>query len=239
MESSFDWHGMMMWSNFWNGSFRRLVLLVCPVYMLPGLGCWSSHKNPFELWVDFPVKEDPPVKVEVVYQWKPLRCSSCKKFGYGSVQCKPQIVKPPNGNSKPLEGPDIASKGDLKKLASFGIPNPPVSAPKSLAILLEADSGVNQTMKMASDKEGCHINDIGSKRNTAELLLPEATLPCVPFLATSGEINDIHSWATFSFDTLVGDDTYGHTPELLRLSIIYSQFADSRRVHAVVPQDAP
>ncbi|GMH29947.1 hypothetical protein Nepgr_031790 [Nepenthes gracilis] len=41
-----------------------------------------------------PVKEDTPVEVEVVYQWKPLRCTSCKKFGHGTDQCKPQIVRP-------------------------------------------------------------------------------------------------------------------------------------------------
>ncbi|GMH22053.1 hypothetical protein Nepgr_023896 [Nepenthes gracilis] len=160
----------------------------------------------------------------------PLRCSSCKKFGHGSVQCKPQIVKPPDGNleavpasvdqsisyrtsvtsrqrsslraaPQPLEGPDIASKEDLKKLVSSRIPNPPVSAPNSLAILLEADSGVNQTMKMASGNEGCHIIDIGSKRNTAELPLPEATLPCVAPLAIYGEINDVHSRVHFELSS--------------------------------------
>ncbi|GMH13979.1 hypothetical protein Nepgr_015820 [Nepenthes gracilis] len=53
-------------------------------------------------------------------------------------------------------------------------------------------------MKMASDNEGCHIIDKGSKRNIAELPLPEATLPCVAPRATYGEINDVHSWAAFS-----------------------------------------
>ncbi|GMH02025.1 hypothetical protein Nepgr_003864 [Nepenthes gracilis] len=97
-----------------------------------------------------------------------------------------QTVKPPNGNlepvparvnqsasnkllatsrqrsslrapTQPLEGPDIASMADLKTLDSSRTPYPPVSAPN----LPEADSGVNQTMKMASGNDGGQIMNIG------------------------------------------------------------------------------
>ncbi|GMH19171.1 hypothetical protein Nepgr_021012 [Nepenthes gracilis] len=39
-------------------------------------------------------KEDTPIEVEVVYQWKPLRCTRFKKFGHGTDQCKPKIYRP-------------------------------------------------------------------------------------------------------------------------------------------------
>ncbi|GMH21412.1 hypothetical protein Nepgr_023254 [Nepenthes gracilis] len=101
--------------------------------------------------------------------FKPPILAPCKKFGHGIDQCKPKIVRltdrifeaipasvdqtisnrtlatsrqrsslraPP----QPLEGPDIASNEDLKKIASSEIPNPPVSSSNSFAILLVAFS---------------------------------------------------------------------------------------------------
>ncbi|GMH00943.1 hypothetical protein Nepgr_002782 [Nepenthes gracilis] len=215
-----------------------------------------------------PVEEDTPVEVDIVYQWKPLRCTSCKKFGHGTDHCKPQIVRPTdrileavptnvnqivsNGTwatsrqrsslrapPQPLEGPNIVSNEELKKIASSEIPNPPMSSSNSFAILLEVDSSVNQTKKVASGNDGCHNIDIGSTRNTADQPLPEATTPCVAPLATNGEVNAIHSRATFSSDTLAGDEAYGLKPEHLRFSPPDSQFVDSRRIHAVDLPDAP
>ncbi|GMH18544.1 hypothetical protein Nepgr_020385 [Nepenthes gracilis] len=101
--------------------------------------------------------EDTPVEVEVVYQWKPLRCSSCKKFVHVIAQCQPQSME------------------DLKKIASSEISNPPVAYSKSSFTHLAADSGINQTKQMDSRNDGCHDIDIGSKRNTTDLPLLKAT----------------------------------------------------------------
>ncbi|GMH23600.1 hypothetical protein Nepgr_025443 [Nepenthes gracilis] len=119
------------------------------------------------------------------------------KFGHGTTQCKSQIVKPLDRilevvpasvdqtvsnrtlatsrqrsslrvPPQPLEGADLASNEDLKKIASSEIPNPAVSSSNSFDILLKADSSVNQTKKMPSSNDGRHNIDKGSKRNSAD-----------------------------------------------------------------------
>ncbi|GMH29946.1 hypothetical protein Nepgr_031789 [Nepenthes gracilis] len=128
---------------------------------------------------------------------------------------------------------------ELKKIASFKIPNPHVSSSNSFAIILEADSGVNQIKNVASDNDGCHNIDIGSMRNTADQPLPEAMIPCLVPLATNGEINAVHFGAAFRSDTLKGDEAYGLKLEHLGFLPPDIQFVDSRRVHLVDPPDAP
>ncbi|GMH00854.1 hypothetical protein Nepgr_002693 [Nepenthes gracilis] len=118
-----------------------------------------------------------------------------------------------------LEGPDIASNKDMKKIGSFLIPTPPVSSSNSFAILLEVDSVINKTKKMASGNDGSHNIDLGSKRNTAVRLLPEAETPCVVNLATNEKLNAAHFGAAFSSATLVGDEVYELKPENLRIQL--------------------
>ncbi|GMH19172.1 hypothetical protein Nepgr_021013 [Nepenthes gracilis] len=123
------------------------------------------------------------------------------------------------GPPQPLEGLDVASNEDMKKIVSSAIPTPPVSSSNSFAILLEVDSVVNTTKKMASGSDGCHNVGLGSKRNTAVQLLPEAETPCSVNLATNEKLNAVHSRAAFSSDTLVGDEAYELKPDNARIQL--------------------
>ncbi|GMH04840.1 hypothetical protein Nepgr_006680 [Nepenthes gracilis] len=131
-----------------------------------------------------PETEDTPVEVEIVYQWKPIRCLSCKKFGHGTPQCKSQSLE------------------DLKKNTETS--KPPGSLSIFSASRHEADSGLNKTEKMSFGNDVCQNFVIGSKRDTADLPLPKATFSCQTPVDTNGMTVDAHSAAVVCSDPLTG-----------------------------------
>lgn len=49
-------------------------------------------EGPFPNYIEFFDEEDVLIRQEVIYEWKPLKCSHCKMFGHEAVSCKKKKV---------------------------------------------------------------------------------------------------------------------------------------------------